>query len=186
MKKMAHIVAVLVIAFSVLFWGSSVSAHSTGASFEKTVDNYLIDVGYSEVSIQEGTPVRFDFDLFDAQEQTTPKEFSDAWIRISQGNKTFFAGQLGRPQLGKTGITLVIPEAGEYELYVRYNNDNESVVETIFPLQVEVNPETETQQQRKRIIIAFGGVILVLLSFLSGFVISDLLTKRQHARTSKK
>ena len=39
----------------------AVSAHGTGASWETTVGDYLIDIGYDPAEIIEKQPVVFDF-----------------------------------------------------------------------------------------------------------------------------
>lgn len=111
----------------------SAFAHGVGQSLEQVVGEYLVDIGYSAFELTSGETVRFDFDVLDNNTRE-PVPFTDIWVRVSEGHKTVFAGGIMRARLGATGMSMVFPSAGEYELRVRYQNNDTTVVEAAFPL----------------------------------------------------
>lgn len=147
---------------------STVLAHSFGKSIEKEVDGYLVDIGYNAQSFEAGDPVRLDLNLL---KDGDPVEFSDVWLRINKGPKTIIAGNLGRPPLGKTGITLVMPEGGDYTFNARFMNDGETIVEFSDSLSVSGSAGGSSQSLTKLIIIGIIGV-------LAGFSTSYFVTKK--------
>lgn len=168
MKKVTTIAVAVVIAvmLTLLFVGGTlVFAHSSGESFEKTVDGYLVDIGYSVEKFTDDSSVVFDFGLVDPSGDAA--EFSDVWVRIVRTNakETVFAGGVNNARLGGTVMTYVFPETGEYELSARYQNNEESIVEAVFPLIVYG---------------AFGSsqtnhVVYATMGFAGGFILSMAL-----------
>ena len=110
--------------------------HGFGQSFEKVMDNYIIDVGIDALDLVAGEPVRFDFILWN-KDRTEAIEFTDAWVRIAPADRGIvFAGNLHQPEFGSTGMTYVFPKSGDYELTVRFQQNGEPIVEANFPLKV--------------------------------------------------
>jgi len=122
-----------------------VAAHGSGASLERTADGYLIDIGYDPMIIYEDDRVVFDFtDLFDAAsvsaQATTTVDFDYVWVRLRDGDGgTLLATGIRRADFGPTSLLYAIPEkvGGDLQLYVRYQNGDETVVETDFVIPVE-------------------------------------------------
>lgn len=112
-------------------------AHGSGASLEKVVDNYLVDVGYSPAFLEAEDPIRFDFALLESSDRTKEVPFTDIWVRIEKEKKVFFAGGIAKARLGGTGVSYVFPTEGQYELFIRFQNGEESLAETSFPLSVD-------------------------------------------------
>jgi hypothetical protein len=110
-------------------------AHGSGASLEKEVGNYFIDIGYEPAEIVAGDSLRFDFGIFTGSDKSEVL-FSDIWVNISKENKTVFATGVHRQDLGTTGLTMVFPEGGEYVLDVRFQNKGESIAQTTFSIDV--------------------------------------------------
>ena len=112
------------------------SGHGFGQSFEKVVDNYIVDVGVDALDLVAGEPARFGFVLWNKDGTETP-EFTDAWVRIALADRgVVFAGNLHQPEFGSTGMTYVFPKSGDYELTVRFQQNGEPIVEANFPLKV--------------------------------------------------
>lgn len=160
-----------------LFLGpiTQVKAHLFGASLERVVDTYFIDIGHSEEQLEVGDSVRFDFNLYQADNQTEAVPFTDIWVRISQGNTSVFAGNLHTPLLGKTGMTLQFPEPGEYQLLARFHDTDQTLVETTFDISVDpapVGPVLKLMQNPVVLgLLVVGGLAF---SFGAGFMISGL------------
>lgn len=152
-----------------------VRAHGVGESLEKVVGEYLVDVGYDVLELRAGEPVRFDFTLW-ASDESEEVPFSDVWLRVSRGNTLVLAGGLHKPRFGKTGITYIFPEEGEYTLFVRFQNGDESLVETSFPLTVEEGNESASNASpvSKDLIIGAGIGLVV------GSLVTFLLRRRHH------
>ena len=144
-------------------------AHGTGASVEKTVGDYFIDVGYSPTEIRAGEAVRFDFSL---SSETTNEEvlFQNIWLRIMKDNQTVFAGGLSRARFGLTGITYTFHEKGGYEIFLRFESEDETIVETSFPFTVQSGGEnpTATVFSLNSLFILLAGAVLGWLATLLG------------------
>lgn len=110
------------------------SAHGDGASFEKEVDGYVVDIGYSPEEPYVGGAVSFDFGLL---KDGSGVDFSDLWVRISKEEQTVFAGGIYNATFGGARLSATFPESGEYTVSARYQNEGEEIVSAEFPLQVE-------------------------------------------------
>jgi plastocyanin len=162
----------------------SVSAHGTGGTIEVEQDGYLIDVGYSEEEIVTGLPIQLSFLLFDLGDgtQRTDVEFTDVWVRIENDAGIVFASLLSRPEFGDTSMSYFFTESGDYELFVRYKDMQDTLVERTVMLNVsdgvpgEATPTGEYAASDLALVsvlstiltlIIFAGVFLVLRKRLS-------------------
>jgi len=159
------------ILFIVLFLGvfGFAFAHGTGASLEKQVGEYLIDVGYNTAVFAEQSSTAFDFDIKKGDEAVA---FSDVWVRISQGTKTVFAGGIYNADFGGARMTYVFPQAGEYEFSVRFENEDESIAESEFQIVVE---EKQKEGLDPRVI---PTAIALLIGAMAGYSVIYLKKSR--------
>lgn len=168
-------VLILVLASLLVFLKVDLArAHLYGASLEKTVGEYFVDIGHSEERLEVGDSVRFDLNIYFDNDRQQALDFTDAWVRISQGNKTMFAGNLHQPILGKAGMTVVFPEEGEYELSARYHDEDSTLVETTFPLSVDPEPKSGLSLGSSPLFLAGGVLASLVIGFLVGFFVSGL------------
>ena len=145
-------------------------AHGSGASEEKVIDGYLVDVGLSAEMFTAGEAARFDFSLTDAiSEDEMP--FTDVWFRINKERKVFLATGIHVPNLGQTGISYVFPTAGEYEIHVRYQNDGEKIVEHSFMMTVADSIEEGAESPLSNVVVSVGFIVAFLLGWIIGFVV---------------
>ena len=152
MKKTVTLLCLLVISLT-LFPMSKVEAHGgAGLTVTGSLDGYTGDVDYDYLMVEVGVPGRFTFNLFKGDVVDvagTGVEFNNVWVRIIQENeskngKAIFAGPIMKPLFGGTGMTMTLPEAGEYTFHVRYNLDDEKIVEIPYSITVydlEVKPK---------------------------------------------
>jgi len=140
--------------------------HGLGVSYEETVGEYSIDIGYEPEAITSESRVRFDFGIFD---KTTGEEveYSDLWLRINEGNQTVFASGIHSPEFGTAGALYVFPGGGSYEVSVRFQNGGDQLAEVSFP--VEVADASESSSSTSTLIVA--GLIGVVLGGLSAFIL---------------
>ena len=137
-------------------------AHGTGVSIEKIVGEYLVDIGYTPEEVEEGTQVRFDFLLFE-NASGGEEEFTDIWVRIEKEGKLLFAGGIAKPVFGTTGLSYSFLDHGEYEVFVRYQNGKEALVETTVPFSVAEQEKTFSEKMFPGTHVAMVGVICLLV-----------------------
>jgi len=124
-----------------------------GAGENKTVGPYLLDVGWDPAHPVAGEKTSLAINVVDAQtlEKTT---FSGAWLRISKGEKIFFAGNLQMDE-GSTALTFVFPEEGEWTLDVQFAEYKEKTTVKVQPKQVGEN-----------FVFAIVGILLVVFALV--------------------
>ncbi len=117
--------------------------HATGISIEREVNGYLVDIGYDTDPIVEDEPVRFDFALYRA-DGSGSVPFTRVWVRFEKDKRTLYATGVARPEFGATGALVTLPEAGEYTLSVRFENEEQTIVEMSTPFAVARNRAEST------------------------------------------
>jgi hypothetical protein len=145
------------------------SAHGSGLFIEKAVGEYVFDIGYSSDFIADDF-IRFDLSLLKGVDKT-PIPFSDAWVRISQGEKLLFAGPIAYGEFGKPGFSFVFPEAGDYTLSIRFEDSLKSLSEASVPIQVKPSAESG-----KSLPFALP-VGTLILGALIGFLVATYIKK---------
>jgi hypothetical protein len=150
----------------------TLSAHGTGASFERVVDGMLIDIGYSPEEITVATPVPFDFALVDAETDESVS-YSDIWVRVYQDRNVFFASSIHKQRLGATTMLFQFPEPGTYTLSVRFQNDGIALAESSFEVPVVAGVGEEVPEWTVRDLTVLGGIVFaaITLSVLLAWVI---------------
>ncbi|MDP3770099.1 MAG: hypothetical protein Q8R40_04140 [bacterium] len=148
-----------------------VDGHGSGQSLEQTVGEYMVDVGYDTSVLTAGEPVRFDFNLRKKENFDLP-EFTDVWVRIApQEQGILFAGNIHFADFGPTGMTIVFPAPGSYQLTVRFQKDDEKIAEEVsFPLTVERGESSAGSASSYLALIGTG-----ITGLLAGFVASYLI-----------
>lgn len=147
-----------------------VTAHGNGASFEKEVSGYKVDIGYDPSKIEAGENERFDFELFDSKEEEVG--FDYVWVNISLGDKTIYAGGVHNAEIGGAGMTIVFPEGGDYILSVRYQKGDKNIVETKIPFSVVSQIAKEKSDTK------YALYIYIAVAFILGIAIGFGLKKK--------
>jgi len=123
-----------------------------GVEETKDVGNYRIELsGATTLSPEAGVPERLNFDLFTVSTSSGKEEltgmdsaFDRVWIRISSEETIHLATWLAKPEGLLSGLTYAFPEAGVYEMTVRFWNKDEMLVETAFTLEIPGGHSGET------------------------------------------
>ena len=150
-----------ILTFSSLFLNHIVLAHGLGQSLEKEVNGYIIDVGYDAIDVIEtGAPIRFDFNLL-TKDRASTGGFTHVWVKISPNDTGLsFAGFLHRPEFLLTGMSYTFQNAGQYELTVRFlDNEDKNLAEATFPLEVK-GKDLERRDPLQAIGYGIGGLVL--------------------------
>jgi|GEM_PF-707043 len=134
--RLRPLASVFFLLIGVFFIPTHADAHSSGASFDKVVDGYFVDIGYSPAVPSVGELVSFDFSIKKGSADEEPVVFDDVWVRIQKGTQTFFAGGIANGSLGGPRMTLVFPEPGMYTVSARFENEGTEIVSTSFTLEV--------------------------------------------------
>lgn len=183
-QKFAVFVVALVVAVSAP--GVFIFGHEGGASVEQIVDGYLVDIGYSPEVLLSGEQTRFDFAIYDP-ETREEFDFTDIWVRIlNEEDDLLFAGGLNKAEFGLTGLTYLFSNPGPYEVFVRFSDGSESIVETTAPIEVAKPDEGFALSHEISLVLAFlvGAIMAFLVTYLiphrgnveSAPVVSTVLT----------
>ncbi|OGZ95063.1 MAG: hypothetical protein A3I44_01650 [Candidatus Sungbacteria bacterium RIFCSPLOWO2_02_FULL_51_17] len=149
--------------------------HSGGASIEKTVGEYIIDIGYSETDLRAGTPLRFDLQLLSASSTTNVISVDDVWVRIRRVRDNVYplVGRFHMPALGPAGMTYEFSEPGEYSMTVRFQKHDKAIVEADIPLTILASEDD------KKTMFSPGAFGAGTLGLLIGLVGSLLVHRRR-------
>lgn len=131
-------VAILVCGFALLC-ATSVSAHTTGASWNAPAGSYTVDVGYDPTTFTAGEYTRFDFLLWKGAANTgAPATFSQVWVRIMSADKsTLLATGIWKQPIGPTTLLFEFTEPGAYTLETSYRDqDGNDIAVASFPITV--------------------------------------------------
>lgn len=139
-----------------------VFAHDTGASFERQVGAYLVDIGYSEPDPVMGQSVVFDFGLEKDGEEAS---FTDAWIKIEDKDGVVLATGIHNATYGGAKLTYAFPESGSYIISVRYERADDALAEASFELPVTAGDST-SKFSFDAISAALGLLIGIGIGFL--------------------
>lgn len=112
-----------------------VIAHGTGGTYEETVNGYSIDNGFTPEEPTVGEITRFDFSVA-SETEAANDIYTDVWVRITKEKELIFSGDIHNPNIGPTGFTHVFLEPGEYEIFSRFQNDSETIVEATYFINV--------------------------------------------------
>lgn len=105
----------------------ALSAHGTGASIEREVGEYVIDIEYDPAEPVAGDTVRLNLDLYKRDGVTAP--FDRVWLRIGREDEIIFAGGIARALFGGNDATVRVTEAGPHALTVRFEKEGEPIAE---------------------------------------------------------
>jgi len=136
---------------------SFVGAHGSEASFEKVIGDVHVDIGYTPELFREDAVSIFDFAILDGDSESL--QYSDIWVRIEHEGATVFASGIHKPVLGKTLLSYAFPQSGDYELFARFQDGRESLVETSFPFTVEPSDNNESSSW-KFLVTLLGGLVI--------------------------
>ncbi len=145
-KKVKYSLVGIVFLCLSIFFPAITNAHTSGASIEKVVGNYLLDVGFTPEFLFEDTQIRFDFSVYD---NTTKQEisFSEVWVRIEKEGKLLFAGGLNKARFGATGLAYNFSEGGNYKVSARFSGATSTIAEAEFDLPVTEIVEPLTKRE---------------------------------------
>lgn len=108
------------------------SAHTGSEFYEQVVGEHKVDVGYTTKTPAQGDPVQFDFILWQGKAQAS---FDDVWVRIeSPDGVTVLATGIHNSAFGGPRLSYVFPSAGNYTVFVRYEDASSTIAESSFPM----------------------------------------------------
>jgi hypothetical protein len=148
----------------------SVHAHSIGKSFEQAQGDFLIDIGASSATLVTQKTLHFDFNIVSVT-STDPVSFSHVQVRIQEGSQTMVEATLTTEE-GLPVLSYIFPKKGEYELYARFLNQEDTLAQVSFSFVVE----SEIKNDYRGIILVVG----ILVFGIIGYIVS---TKRKSAGT---
>jgi hypothetical protein len=130
-------ITICIVLLTMLIPVSFAFAHGQGQSLEQQVGDYSVHVDYpGEGKMLSGQGSRFQFQLVD-KKTTQPAQFTRVWVKVSQGTQVLVSTDVPFPSFGLPWLTYSFPSGGDYQLTVRYYNNDQDLAEAIFPLSVK-------------------------------------------------
>lgn len=168
--------SVAALAFFLVLFPFSVSAHGAGAYYETVVGDFIADVGFSTPAPQVNESVIFDFQIRDINTKLisgSDTPFTDVWVRIESNGKTLLATGIYNAEFGGPRLSYVFPKAGEYTIFVRYENGSDALAEVSFPMTVV--PESGADENGNILICTLVGVSGLAVGFVSATLLRKYL-----------
>lgn len=132
-------------------------AHSNAQSFEKQLENYFIDIGYSQSFVVNEKTV-LDISLYD--QQGDMPQYSSVLISVESGSSIQYRSKIDKPDLGKPFMSLVLKSEGNWSLRTTFLKDEAVIAEAVFPVFIQQNAS-----QSRNLYFVYG-VLLLFLSLL--------------------
>lgn len=132
----------ILLATAFLAFSPAVFAHGESPSFEKEVDGYLMDIGYSIASPDPGQAVRFDFDLFTGEiDDLQFVPFTDVTLDITKDGFPVMMKTLPNVPPNVPGLNFAFSQNGIYDLNVAYNLKDGKKVQSTFEFPVGIQTD---------------------------------------------
>lgn len=155
-----------------------VSAHGTGVSLDKQVENYTVEFEYDDPEVISEEPVSFSFRLL---ESTTGAgaHFGSVLVRIENKNdkSAFLTTRIAEDEIidGLARLTAT-PLEGEYIVNLTFRDEENTIAESTFDL--KVLPKT----QKKSFAVTDELVGFTLGALVFGFIIGRLLFRTKASK----
>lgn len=140
-----------------------VHAHDGGVYFEATVGEYLVDIGYSDVTAGESRT--FDFALYKGVGKEKVS-FDNVWVRISKDSKTVFAGPIDFGVFGQPVLTITLDSPGIYNVEANYEIAAKSLATSTFS--VQAFSQESTFFTSSQLAVVGSAVFFSLIGFFTG------------------
>ncbi len=145
-----------------------VSAHDSGASFEKTVGTILVDIGY-DVPFSIATDTLLDFSL--TQTDGRPVPYTSIIISVESGSIIQWKKAVTKPDFGRPIASLLPERAGHWNLHAVFMDEASIVADASFP--VEIAAESPRSHG-----ISPVSVVTVALMLTAAFAYTVFIRKR--------
>ena len=133
-------------------------AHGDGASFERQVGDYIVDVGYEPENPQVGERLLLDLNILNADE--SPQDFTSVWVRLEEGGGSVLATGVAKSAVGPTTLLMKMPSAGEFTLYARFELSGTVLAEASFSLSVGEGEQSSSGNSDNWLLSALAGLIV--------------------------
>jgi len=110
-----------------------VSAHGEGGSIEKIIDNYKIDLRFSEDPLNDYESIFF---IITLRSPTEPVDFESIQLKMTDDKKTLVSTSLSPEFKGQSGFVFKFPSVGNYIIETKFSNGLQTIVQTEFNLGV--------------------------------------------------
>jgi len=126
----------------------TINAHGEGGSAEIIIDNYFIQLKYSEKPLNTEEPVLFTLSLNNAATGTRVN-FNNMQLKISDNEKTLIGTQLSPDFDGRVTFTYRFAYENAFLMKIKFNNGLQTIVETEFILDEFISENKPTSQETK-------------------------------------
>ncbi len=171
---MKHWKSKIILILGLLAMPLFVGAHGSGGYVEKIVDNYLVDIGYTNPILSLGDSNRFDFSVFGATDKKLI-DFDVVWVKFEHDSEPVFIATLPRQGLNAAIMTYTFPRAGEYLLTVNYQKDQKTIVQTDLTLNVTAPVIGDNAPSGG----SLPSVVYLVIGLITGLIVARLIRKKK-------
>lgn len=150
---------------------TNVFAHGNYELLTRDVGNYTVESTYDPLDSSLGLSSPITFYLKD-KSTNTDATYQTIWVKITQGYTTVFSAPITKPDIGPTSMMFRFPKEGDYELNLRFQNEDEFIAEASFPLKI-VSFETQDKSS-KTFPIAAAALASLIVGISIGFFVPRL------------
>lgn len=173
-KKLRHIIIVLGLAISLL--PTTAMAHGSIFTFKYIDGENMIMVTHNVHDAQSGLPITYNLRLYTLDGQLIP--FQKAQAEVKQASRTLHTEELQMSANHDVNLTYEYPAMGDYELSVRFLDNDKQVAQAKFPIAVARGVDEN--------FFASAFTFQTLTAFVLGVGVSVLYIKRRSIKLPKK
>lgn len=172
-KKLRHIIIALGLAISLV--PATVMAHGSIFTFKYIDGENMIMVTHNVHDAQSGLPITYNMRLYTLDGQLIP--FQKAQAEVKQASKVLHTEELQMSPNHDVNLTYRYPTMGDYELSVRFLDNDKQVAQAKFPIAVARGVDEN--------FFAGAFTLQTLTAFALGIGATILYTKRRSIKLPK-
>ncbi len=173
-KKLRHIIVSLGLAMSLL--PTAAMAHGSIFTFKYIDGENMIMVTHNVHDAQSGLPIMYNLRLYTLDGQLLP--FQKVQAEVKQASRTLHTEELRASPNHDANLTYEYPARGDYELSVRFMDNDKQVAQAKFPIAVARGVDEN--------FFASAFTPQTLIAFILGIGASVLYIKRRSIKLPKK
>jgi hypothetical protein len=143
-----------------LLTASPAGAHTSGYTYEATVNNYFIDIGSSKPTFIPNEMVLFEYNIYATSDPNNLADFNNVYVTVADEKGVQLAAFVHRPGDMLTVLSYAFPKAGDYTMSARFQKDTAVMAEVSFPIKVG---EGSASSARAIKVIALALIVLAAI-----------------------
>lgn len=156
----------------------NVFAHGNYELLTKDIDKYTVESTYDPLDSSLGLSSPITFYLKD-KSTNSDATYQTIWVKITQGYTTVFSAPITKPDIGPTSMMFRFPKEGDYNLNLRFQNEDKFIAEASFPLKI-ISFETPKEEGfPKAMSLLLVGITSLVVGLSVGFFVPKMLKTKK-------